>query len=137
MLVYGLDAYAAFEVLRGHSQVYNVKVFTLVASLVTMFSRRCRLDGITRGEVDQMLWDAARSSLIDTPGLTHPHHIGKDLTADDLVMARSGQQRAAGLNSCPTPSRTVSLGWKVDQAGRSSRERCSSLPLPSQLRPLS
>ncbi len=59
MLVYGIRADAAFEVLRSHSQVYNVKVSTLVASVLTMFTRRSSSAGITRGEVDKMLWDAA------------------------------------------------------------------------------
>ena len=62
MLVYGLDADAAFEVLRGHSQIYNIKLSTLVASVLTMFSRRSSTAGITRGEVDQMLWDAAHQT---------------------------------------------------------------------------
>ena len=59
MLVYSVDADAAFEVLRSHSQIYNIKASLLVSSMLTMFTRRSSTAGITRGEVDQMLWDAA------------------------------------------------------------------------------
>ena len=62
MLVYGIGADAAFEVLRSHSQVYNVKVSTLVANVLTMLTRRSSSAGITRGEVDRMLWDAAHQA---------------------------------------------------------------------------
>ena len=62
MLVYGIDADAAFEVLRGHSQVYNTKVSTLVDRVLAMFNRRSSTAGVTRGEIDQMLWAAAHQA---------------------------------------------------------------------------
>ena len=62
MLVHGLDADAAFALLRGHSQVYNKKVSAIVADLLVAFEQRPSTEGITRGELDRMLWDAAHSA---------------------------------------------------------------------------
>jgi len=62
MLVHGLDEDAAFSVLRGHSQVYNKKVATIVADLLAAFKRRPPSESVTRGELDQMLWFAAHTS---------------------------------------------------------------------------
>jgi hypothetical protein len=59
MLVHGLDADAAFDVLRSHSQIYNIKLATLVHHLLEAFRRRGNSDGISPGQLDQMLWDAA------------------------------------------------------------------------------
>jgi len=60
MLVHGLDADAAFALLRGHSQVYNKKVATIAADLAAAFRERGAAEGITKGELDQMLWDAVQ-----------------------------------------------------------------------------
>ncbi len=59
MLVHGLDDDGAFEVLRSHSQVYNKKLSAVVADLLAMFRHRDTAESISRGELDQMLWDAA------------------------------------------------------------------------------
>ena len=59
MLVHGLDADAAFALLRGHSQVYNKKVAAIVSDLLVAFQERSTPEAITRGELDRMLWDAA------------------------------------------------------------------------------
>lgn len=61
MLVHGLDADAAFALLRGHSQAYNKKVAAIVADLLVAFRQRESSESITRSELDQMLWDAAHS----------------------------------------------------------------------------
>lgn len=60
MLLHGLDADAAFALLRGHSQIYNKKVSALVADLLVAFEQRSDSEGITRAEFDQMLWAAAQ-----------------------------------------------------------------------------
>jgi hypothetical protein len=59
MLVHGLDEDAAFALLRGHSQVYNKKVASIVAELLEAFRNRPSSEAISRGELDRMLWDAA------------------------------------------------------------------------------
>ncbi|MFL6028166.1 MAG: PAS and ANTAR domain-containing protein [Nocardioidaceae bacterium] len=59
MLVHGLEADAAFALLRSHSQVYNKKVAAIVADLLVAFATRPEEESVTRGELDQMLWDAA------------------------------------------------------------------------------
>lgn len=62
MVVHGLDADAAFALLRGHSQVYNKKVSAIVADLLVAFEQRPSSEGITRAELDRMLWTAAHGS---------------------------------------------------------------------------
>ena len=59
MLMHGLDADAAFAVLRGHSQVYNKKVASIAHDVVAAFRARPSKESITRGELDRILWDAA------------------------------------------------------------------------------
>jgi hypothetical protein len=59
MLVHGLDEDAAFALLRGHSQIYNKKVATIVANLLDAIRHRSSSETISRGELDRMLWDAA------------------------------------------------------------------------------
>ena len=61
MLVYGVSAEAAFDLLRGYSQIYNKKLAAIVAAVLVAFSARDNAAGITRGELDRMLWDAAHS----------------------------------------------------------------------------
>ncbi len=61
MLVHGLDADAAFALIRGHSQAYNKKVAAIVADLLVAFQERASSESITRAELDQMLWTAAHS----------------------------------------------------------------------------
>jgi len=65
MMVYGLDADAAFAVLRGHSQVYNIKLTAIVAAVLSAFQERGTAEAVTRGELDRMLWDAAHQSVSD------------------------------------------------------------------------
>jgi len=62
MLMHGLDADAAFALLRGHSQVYNKKVSAIVADLLVAFRERPSTESITPGELDRMLWKAAGGS---------------------------------------------------------------------------
>jgi hypothetical protein len=59
MAVHSLDADAAFAVLRGYSQVADKKVSALAEGAVIAFGERGDADGITRSELDQMLWNAA------------------------------------------------------------------------------
>lgn len=59
MLVLGLDDEGAFEVLRGHSQVYNKKLSEIVAALLVAFRERGTSDGVNRAELDQMLFNAS------------------------------------------------------------------------------
>jgi hypothetical protein len=61
MLVHGIDADAAFALLRGHSQAYNKKVAAIVADLLVAFQERADSETITRAELDQILWTAAHS----------------------------------------------------------------------------
>ena len=61
MLVYGVSAEAAFDLLRGYSQIYNKKLATIVAAVLVAFGARDNAAGITRGELDRILWDAAHS----------------------------------------------------------------------------
>lgn len=61
MLVYGVSADAAFDLLRGYSQIYNKKLAAIVAAVLDAFEARGNAAGITRGELDRMLWDAAHS----------------------------------------------------------------------------
>lgn len=61
MLVYGVSADAAFDLLRGYSQIYNKKLAAIVAAVLAAFSARGNAGSITRGELDRMLWDAAHS----------------------------------------------------------------------------
>ncbi|CAA9305954.1 MAG: hypothetical protein AVDCRST_MAG61-1356 [uncultured Friedmanniella sp.] len=61
MLVYGVDADAAFALLRGYSQVYNKKLAAIVSAVLVAFAARDDATSITRAELDRMLWDAANS----------------------------------------------------------------------------
>ena len=61
MLVYGVSAEAAFDLLRGYSQIYNKKLAAIVKTMLADFAARGNAASITRGELDRMLWDAAHS----------------------------------------------------------------------------
>lgn len=61
MLVYGISADAAFDLLRGYSQIYNKKLAAIVTAVLAAFGSRNNTGSITRGEIDRMLWDAAHS----------------------------------------------------------------------------
>lgn len=61
MLVYGLTADAAFSVLHGYSQLYNVKVAAIVAAVLEAFESRPGTSVVSRGELDRILWDAAQA----------------------------------------------------------------------------
>ena len=61
MLVYGVSADAAFDLLRGYSQIYNKKLAAIVTAVLAAFEARDNSPSITRGELDRMLWDAAHS----------------------------------------------------------------------------
>ena len=60
MLVHGLEADAAFDLLRGYSQVYNKKIVDLVAAVLVAFRARASSETVRRSELDTILWDAAR-----------------------------------------------------------------------------
>ena len=60
MLVHGLDADAAFDLLRGYSQVYNKKLADLVAAVLVAFRSRESAETVRRGELDTILWNAAQ-----------------------------------------------------------------------------
>jgi len=60
MLVHGLSADAAFDVLRGHSQIYNKKLSALAANAVVAIEQRGDSETVSRAEVDQILFDAAQ-----------------------------------------------------------------------------
>ncbi len=61
MLVYGVSAEAAFDLLRGYSQIYNKKLAAIVTAMHAAFGARDNAASITRGELDRMLWNAANS----------------------------------------------------------------------------
>lgn len=61
MLVYKLDADAAFNVLRGYSQVYNIKLNTIVAGALSSFEHRDASETVSRGDLDRLLWSVATS----------------------------------------------------------------------------
>jgi hypothetical protein len=61
MLLYGLTADAAFSVLRGYSQVYNVKIASIVTAVLEAFETRAATNVVTRAELDRILWDAAQA----------------------------------------------------------------------------
>jgi hypothetical protein len=67
MLIYGLTADAAFSVLRGYSQVYNVKVAAIVAAVLAAFQARPATNTLSRAELDRILWDAAQPALGPAP----------------------------------------------------------------------
>ena len=62
MLVHGVDADAAFDLLRSHSQVYNKKVAAIVADVLDAFRRRNGSGSVSAADIDQMLWQAANRS---------------------------------------------------------------------------
>lgn len=59
MVVHRLSADAAFEVLRGHSQVYNKKLSSIVAEVLAAIGRRDGSEEISRAGLDRLLWDAS------------------------------------------------------------------------------
>jgi hypothetical protein len=63
MLVYGLNADAAFQMLVGHSQIANKKVSAIVDAVLEALDRRSPTETISRSEVDRMLGDACLQSL--------------------------------------------------------------------------
>ena len=58
MLVYGLNADAAFQMLAGHSSIANKKVAAIADAMVSALDRRSPTDTVNRSEVDRMLRDA-------------------------------------------------------------------------------
>ena len=58
MLVYGLSADAAFQMLVGHSQIANKKLSSIVDAVLSALDRRSPTETISRREVDRMLRDA-------------------------------------------------------------------------------
>jgi ANTAR domain/PAS fold len=58
MLVYGLNADAAFQMLVGHSQIANKKLSSIVDAVLSALDRRSPTETISRSEVDRMLRDA-------------------------------------------------------------------------------
>jgi hypothetical protein len=58
MLVYGLSADAAFQMLVGHSQIANKKVSAIANAMVSALDQRSPTEIISRSEVDRMLRDA-------------------------------------------------------------------------------
>ena len=58
MLVYGLNADAAFQMLVGHSQVANKKLSAIADAVLKALDRRSPTESIRRSEVDRMLRDA-------------------------------------------------------------------------------
>ena len=58
MLLHGLDADAAFAMLRGYSSIYNRKLSTIVSSVLEAFRQRDSSESVQRSELDRMLWDA-------------------------------------------------------------------------------
>jgi ANTAR domain/PAS fold len=58
MLVYGLSADAAFQMLVGHSKIANKKVSAIAVAVVATLDRRSPTETIKRSEVDRMLRDA-------------------------------------------------------------------------------
>ncbi len=63
MLVYGLSADAAFQMLVGHSKIANKKVSAIADAMVAALDQRRPTENIKRSEVDRMLRDAC-------PGVT-------------------------------------------------------------------
>ncbi len=61
MLVHGLTADAAFSLLRGYSQVYNKKLAAIVTAVLEAFHTRPATTGVSRAELDRILWDAAQA----------------------------------------------------------------------------
>ena len=61
MLVHGITADAAFNLLRGYSQVYNKKLAVIVAAALEAFRTRPPSTTISRGELDRILWDSSQS----------------------------------------------------------------------------
>ena len=58
MLVYGLDADAAFQMLVGHSQIANKKVSAIVDDVLKAMDTRSPTETIRRSDVDRLLRDA-------------------------------------------------------------------------------
>jgi ANTAR domain-containing protein/PAS domain-containing protein len=58
MLIYGLKADAAFQMLVGHSSIANKKVSAIADALVSALDRRGPVESVSRSEVDRMLRDA-------------------------------------------------------------------------------
>jgi hypothetical protein len=58
MLVYGLNADAAFQMLVGHSSIANKKVSAIADAMVSALDRRTPSETINRSEVDRLLRDA-------------------------------------------------------------------------------
>ena len=61
MLVHGVTGDAAFNLLRGYSQVYNKKLAVIVAAVLKAFRTRPPSTAVSRGELDRILWDAAQA----------------------------------------------------------------------------
>ena len=58
MLVYGLNADAAFQMLVGHSQIANKKLSAIAEAMVSALDQRTPTETIKRSEIDRMLRDA-------------------------------------------------------------------------------
>ena len=61
MLVHGINADAAFNLLRGYSQIYNKKLAAIVAAVLEAFQGRPVASTVSRAELDRILWDATQS----------------------------------------------------------------------------
>lgn len=55
MLVYGLDADAAFQLLVGHSQISNTKLSVIVSAIIGQIENRAASETINRAEIDAIL----------------------------------------------------------------------------------
>jgi hypothetical protein len=60
MLLHGLSEDAAFDLLRGYSQVYNKKLAVIVAAVLETFRSRTTTSTVSRAELDRILWDSAQ-----------------------------------------------------------------------------
>jgi hypothetical protein len=58
MLVYGLNADAAFQMLVGHSSIANKKLSAIVGAVLSALDKRSPTETISRSEVDRILRDA-------------------------------------------------------------------------------
>ena len=58
MLVYGLNADAAFQMLVGHSSIANKKLSAIVGAVLSALDERRPTETISRSEVDRILRDA-------------------------------------------------------------------------------
>ena len=123
MLLYGLTAEAAFSVLRGYSQVYNVKIASIVTAVLEAFQTRSEAtDVVTRAELDRILWDAAR---LDRPAALPPTTAPAD---------RAGRSRGQSLTRCSATrialATIVRVGLTLPFVGCSEESQTTTRLLP-------